>query len=542
MARRLFTIVLLLISFLSTAQKKPVCQWARVDTAINIQINPGYIRNAVGASADKVLWARLVTRKTTFNQAGAGDNEVVIYDTAGTRLQSFVVQGRLYFDQVMADAAGNWYLGGRYSDTVIFPGKPVYVRPSTNASDKFICRLNGSSLNVDWFTVVGPSYQTSELQFTMSNGKIYTWGDSVLSNIVYSIDLTTGQPTAIVKQQRAGYLSSIAADNAGNIYLAGSCPSQGAVYFGDHVDTVKKSYEVYVVRYTANGQFDWVSKMNDFTCTARNLTLGDNNTIYYTGTVNDSLTIGGYKFQKPRVFGGNILVACYDSNGVVKWAHQPTDSAGFAKINFNLNAIAMDSSVLVLPLVSNRVDWDNTLKTTATKNFSWATLVDFTRQGNAAWETHTTSLSITPMNMATNGRDIWISGIVRDSAAFKMDGVSEPINMLESTPFVAKLRMPVSSQPIDTTDTTTSVMIPDEQAFTIYPNPATKQLVVEWKTGYEHSAQLTILNTSGVVVYRRMLSNSRIAQTIDVSAFNRGIYFVELLSDKERIIKKVLLQ
>ena len=55
---------------------------------------------------------------------------------------------------------------------------------------------------------------------------------------------------------------------------------------------------------------------------------------------------------------------------------------------------------------------------------------------------------------------------------------------------------------------------------------------------------LLIVDIRGQMVYRESLDNIPLEFThkVDVSAFSRGVYFVELINNKWFVIKKVILQ
>lgn len=540
-------IVLLMFSALqTTAQNKPVCHWAKADTSVHIAINPSYLRNIAAAHGDKVLWVNIKNRQTIINQAVAGDNAVTEYDTAGNKLNSITISGKAYIEDVHADAAGNWYLAGRFNDTLQFPGNNIFTKPAGVSSDKFICRLAAGTLHPDWFKIIGTSYQVSAHNFIIANGKIFTWADSAFKTTVYTIDIANGNMTPIATQERAGNISSIAADANGNIYIAGSCASPGNVFFGTHTEAITGNYTVYIVRYTAAGQFDWIHKFTDITCTPRKLNIADNNTIYYTGPLYDSLSIGSYKIKKPRTLGSNIIIVSFDSTGVVKWVRQPNDSAGVVGVPAQ-HALCFDTNIYILSQVRNYIDWGNSIVTAGGTAFNNATLVNYNDKGDAGWEKHSSNSLILPSGIVSNNRDLWISGIVRDSFAFKMDDVTVPLNANEYTQFIAKLKLPativIPPDSTDTTDhdTTTNVsLIPDKSTIVLYPNPATETLDIY--APFEGAKHLQLINATGIVVYRKDMDNAGSDTRVDVSGYPRGIYFVQLHCPSGSFTEKILLR
>ena len=82
-----------------------------------------------------------------------------------------------------------------------------------------------------------------------------------------------------------------------------------------------------------------------------------------------------------------------------------------------------------------------------------------------------------------------------------------------------------------------------EAGISVYPNPAEGVLNIAITNG-EKQMDLLIVDIRGQMVYRESLDNIPLEFThkVDVSAFSRGVYFVELINNKWFVIKKVILQ
>jgi len=83
---------------------------------------------------------------------------------------------------------------------------------------------------------------------------------------------------------------------------------------------------------------------------------------------------------------------------------------------------------------------------------------------------------------------------------------------------------------------TGSVRTIDNNLFKIYPNPATDEITVDSK---EEIDQVTIFDVTGKTVYSNNDANNNLK--VDVSSFNRGIYFIEVLSNNKRSQKRLSL-
>lgn len=83
---------------------------------------------------------------------------------------------------------------------------------------------------------------------------------------------------------------------------------------------------------------------------------------------------------------------------------------------------------------------------------------------------------------------------------------------------------------------------PNKVVFSVYPNPATHEVVIDIP-GNEWNSDLTIIDGLGQVVYTKSLNSFQSVYTIDVNNFNAGIYHVRLTTDKgQTSVKKLVVQ
>jgi hypothetical protein len=82
-----------------------------------------------------------------------------------------------------------------------------------------------------------------------------------------------------------------------------------------------------------------------------------------------------------------------------------------------------------------------------------------------------------------------------------------------------------------------------ETGISVYPNPAEGILNIGITNG-DKQTDLQIVDVRGQIVYKVSLETIPFEYThkVDVSAFSRGVYFVELVNSKRVVIKKVILQ
>ena len=75
----------------------------------------------------------------------------------------------------------------------------------------------------------------------------------------------------------------------------------------------------------------------------------------------------------------------------------------------------------------------------------------------------------------------------------------------------------------------------------IYPNPATDTFVIGY-TGNESFEKARIIDTNGKVVAQIDLQNFEQMQQVSVNDLAAGVYFVQIESKAQTIVKKLIIQ
>jgi len=79
-----------------------------------------------------------------------------------------------------------------------------------------------------------------------------------------------------------------------------------------------------------------------------------------------------------------------------------------------------------------------------------------------------------------------------------------------------------------------------ESIVSVYPNPASDMVYVDFKEAQINSLSLVLMNELGIVLKQQQFSNTT-GEEIDLIAFPKGIYFLQIKTDSFTIIKKILL-
>ena len=80
--------------------------------------------------------------------------------------------------------------------------------------------------------------------------------------------------------------------------------------------------------------------------------------------------------------------------------------------------------------------------------------------------------------------------------------------------------------------------LPNQQFFSVYPNPSTSYTTVKWKNKDVHT--LIVADAMGKIVWEQKTQNQQIQ--IDNSNWPKGIYYIILKSKQEQYTQKLIVQ
>jgi len=121
----------------------------------------------------------------------------------------------------------------------------------------------------------------------------------------------------------------------------------------------------------------------------------------------------------------------------------------------------------------------------------------------------------------------WLDGIMKDGSDTIISqayGISPFVAVMQDTAFVTHI----------------NVAKGNELNFSIYPNPSTGNIVVKMQN-YESGVKMIIRDVLGNCLFEKECRNEG-NQQIDLSNAAKGIYFVEITTDKQKTVKKISIQ
>jgi hypothetical protein len=538
-AKRLFLSLFALCAFAFTASAQyydPYWQWAKADTPSALTYAGG--TSVLNVKNGKVLWGRMTANQTVVNSKVMGTWTFTEYDSAGHQTASAAFGGKIEMIDAQADNNSNWYILGRFYDSLVLPGVTlVRPNPATNTdADHFILRLNAGSFFMSWYKTIGALKNTSSRAFTIDNSKIIIAVDSIDATYVKSMSFTDGSTTLMFKQGGTSTTTSIQEDASGNVYLAGACANKSYLDFNGVTQTLAPgSSNAYIARYLATGAHSWHYVFNDPTCAQRKLSLYKNQFLYYTGTLNDALTIGSMSLHAPAHTLDFLSARLDPATGTLYWLHQIDTAQGEAFLgSMAYHAIVTPDTALVVFAQGNTyVNWGNNISTNLFGTYS-SVLVSTGADGVTRWARTVFADNVSEDRIATEDKGVYVSGSAYTTTAVtRFDTLNLKMPARKWVPYMAKLNL---IRPTPTGPGAVGNVV--NANFAAMPNPTHSAIRVAGLTGKN---DLVLTDMSGRAVLQQ--STDKPEAVLNVSSLPRGTYFLQLRSaGAVPQVRKIVLQ
>jgi hypothetical protein len=519
------------------AQYNPYWQWAKADT-----VNKHALSNAgsvlAAAKNGKVLWGRMTAVKRFGNNEPMGNWIITEYDSTGRQLNITLMNGNVQLFDAQADAAGNWYILGRYYDTLLFSGGQRYVRgnPAFNTdADHFMVKLNAGSMTIGWVKHIGPFVTSTSRAFTLDNNQLYVAVDSLDNTVIRAMSFATGNETFMFRQHGTSNSTSIQVDARGCFYLTGTCARDGIDFNGaaEPANGIK-TYN-YIVKYNNNGTHVWHYWIHDNFCLPRKLTLYQNRFLFFSGGLLDSLTIGGKHLTTPNA--PDFIAARLDTNGTVIWAHQKLAKGGATVFSADAYhaVVTPDTALVMFASASGYVYWGDSVETNL-QGVTAATLFSIGPDNKMRWVRPVYADYTINQHVVGEGTSVWVCGnAYTTSSSVMLDTLNLKIPDRKYIPFMAKTKM-IRPIPVDPP---AGIGGMEEDNVLVYPIPVRTTIQVD---GLREACTLILSDMSGRAVRRFTTTAGTTRTLIDVADLPRGAYVLELRGEATRMVRKIVLQ
>ncbi len=547
-------IVVLLISSSNTFSQAPNWAWAK---------NPGWYGFEDGASKICVDCLGNVYMTGTYSTPTISFGSFILtnvnaindtfdiyiakYDPNGNVLWAKSIGGRSddFAGSVTTDSFGNVYLVGYFwSDSIIFESITLTnIQGHNGAGDIFIAKYDSTG-NILWAKSAGGYGNDAAIAVSTDFiGNVYVAGGFQSSSITFGTTTLTNSDTInqvlylfIAKYDSAGNVlwakgtggsyddgvSSITTDVFGNLYITGGFQSD-SITFGTItlINSSANLLNMFLVKYDSTGNVIWAKKAG-----------GDNNTEGTSVSTNvyGNIYVCG-SFQSHTLnFDSNILTLVgiedlflvkYDSTGNVLWAKGAGGNGGA-----NASSVTVDNLGYV-DIAGSFFGSTITIGSTILTNDSSGTmdifLAKYDSSGNVIWSKSSGGIYNDYANSIISDQlgNIYIAGEFSSPIInFGIYPFTNPSNGQDWSIFIAKIN--------------NSTGIEEIKAFggvSVYPNPASSNVIVKSEELRVKSGELRVVDVFGRVINTEVLTKA--STEIDVNKWSAGVYFYEVKGEQK---------
>lgn len=570
MTKLIAIISLLLLAFQSISQNVGF-EWAKSvrgtasDRAVSTTIYDAQDIYSTGIFQDTILDINDIPILTS---NGSFDIYLQKSDNNGNIIwsKSFGGNGYDYVKDIEVDNAGAIYLTGYFTDTVDFdPNAGTYELVSNGLRDVFVQKLDSAG-NFIWAkSIGGTGYEVAYSLDIDASDNIYFGG-----TFQAGTDFDPG--TTIVTQPFQGgfydcfiekldangnfvwvktiggseqdNLEAIDVDDQGNVYAVGM--------FGDTVDfdpgpntdllISTGNRNMFIQKLDQHGDFIWAKSIGDTVGYGipQSVVVDEQENVYFTGYFYDtidfdpgtgvSLLTAVEGFESPS----DIFIEKLNQNGDFVWAK----SIGGSSDDYS-NVICLDDlgGVYIAASVEDTIDADpgnavvNLIangdsdilieKLDESGNFTWVKMI-----GSTQWD-YVSSL------LVDSNKNIYFVGAFNETLDF--DPTPSTFNLTatigDRDGFIAKWSQENSASISE---------IMNDQISIIYPNPTEGPITIAFKENTSETTHIRIIDISGKIMFNQDVINQDL--TIDLSNYEKGVYFINTLREGKTGVHKVIKQ
>lgn len=321
--------------------------WVVYDT-VNYSFNPTISNIPAAVSFDKSLTTPFLSNYVlSYNQFLFGSHSLKTIDSSGTIIQTNSIGPKSTIKSLRYTPEGKLIVSGAFMDTLNYNGSAIF---GVNEPGQFV--MNAFLLCIDengalhWSRNITQSYPAVEMidvDAIDPNGNYwYANMDFGNPNSAAVCVGAEGQDSTIFSLPAvSSLLSDMEFDASGALYLSGGIGS-GSFEFGGLPVAISSNYNRFLAKMNAVGVGKWFHTVNDITIQKHEISLDDDANIYFSGALDDSLTMGGYFMNGPD-WVSDFLTAKFDSSGTILWAHdmpQGPTITGDARLSLTQSIIA----------------------------------------------------------------------------------------------------------------------------------------------------------------------------------------------------------
>src|SRR5688500_5295970 len=498
------------------------------------------------------------------------------------------------FSIAIDPGSGDVYTTGNFSGTADFdPGTGTYNLTSAGVGDIFISKLNDDGDFVWAKALAGTAHDNAHSIAVDPNGDIHITGffrntvDFDRCSGTFNLTSAGEADIFILKLNSAGnfvwakamgsargfddgyYLTVDPAGN-GDLYITGSF--MGTVDFdpgsGTFNLTSAGGYDIFVSKLNGAGNFEWAISIGSSNADGGRTILldpaGGGNvytTGYFFGTVDFNPGEGEYNLTSTGSYDN--FIAKWSSSGNLLWAMSVGGTSGES-----ISSIALDGSGNICmggSFQSDIIAFGSTSVVNAnnsgyTNDFFVSRLVQSPLHVdllsfNAKYNRNAGGVDLDWITATEVNNDFFTIERSRDGIIFQQilqvqgAGISTSVQHYvafdpdpEAGNNYYRLRQTDYDGKTSISQVVTVNVNSETRKITVYPNPVTTDITIDFQNTEYSSVEITVSNMLGETVFTSIDQSIISKKTIDLNELGAGIYFLELNFDGSRSIYKILKQ
>lgn len=511
--KKSYFIILVIITWGTKAQN---FEWLRTP-GITFSMNPGMISYPTASDhLGNTYICGLKDNATPYTDI-FGNLTLLKYDTNGTLVSTKNINGTVHAYRMVTDSVGNLYLAVTYLNSITIDDFSL----SANSQQLHPLLLkfdpNGTLL---WHKII-PGNFTQHFTAICIDGQqnVLIGYDDYQNSYIEKLD-SNGNSLQLISQTQVKLISAVSVDSDGNIYAAGSCAEINADFNGTAMPA-PFLYNIYVVKYNAAGQMQWMHYVEDITCPEPMVLARTANEVYFSSHLFDNFTIAGITTEGP-ITNSDFFLTKFNENGTALWVKE-VPGAGSAELGHR-NFLVSDNqgNIYFTGKTKGAIQWDANVSSQTHTGFNSEVLIlKYSPQGDVLWAKTAGGISedrTDGISILTDG-SVMVSGVVNNLVTF--DNLQAGTDTFQYYPFLTKLSQ-------------ASLQVPENPytAWVTHPNPA-KEVITLSATGYRGKASLfTLLGQN--------LKNFDITNDetlLNLSGLASGTYFLKLDQKVFKIVK-----
>lgn len=547
--KRIYTLILL--SFMLNEFRSQTFNWAKAEGLWTYDYGMGVtLDNAGNVYMAGKYELNAVFSGQTVNCAGNHDIFLAKYSPSGSLTWLRTAGGVIgdYAHAVACDGSNNVVIAGEIEgamgDIITFPGSTITLT-AYNDNDFMVAKydLNGTLL---WARAEGGwGSEKAEGVAIDNSGNVYcvgkfkqpiTWAGSVTTNTMGAEDCF------IVKYDANGNfqwvrtiggpgrdeVKGVRCDASGNIYAVGYYSDNCVFGTTTYSTNANSAYlDVFLAKYDPSGNLVWVRTAGaPWDDAGWAITMDNAGLIYITGEFNAAVYFGSTQV----ITNGNadVFVACYDQNGNPVWAKGAggplsdrargigcdgsnlfiTGQFGISATFGSTNLTAADSSDIFFASLSNT-----------------GTFLSASSVGGPPDAFDPTTFESGQSICAEPSGNVYASGSLLNGGTFGSITLSGWGN---ADAFLTKINQMVGINTLTSNK---------QKSIQVYPNPGTGNFTIDFDDQVTAKYELNVINCLGQTVDTKTSKTSS-KTTMDLSALENGVYFIEVKSEDKTVATK----